>query len=73
MKLIQCVFVIVLLMAVTVCSSPLLTQTPFSEEDCIRQGGICVRTEECDPDNISTISQFLCPNQAHLGVACCYV
>ncbi|CAK1554850.1 unnamed protein product [Leptosia nina] len=55
-------------------SSPLELITVIElEEACVRQGGICVRIEDCDPSNIVHMRGKLCPNQKHLGVECCYM
>ena len=43
------------------------------EEACVRQGGLCLRIEDCDPDNLVRVPVVLCPKQRHLGVTCCYV
>uniref|UniRef100_A0A2A4JVR2 Single domain-containing protein n=1 Tax=Heliothis virescens TaxID=7102 RepID=A0A2A4JVR2_HELVI len=43
------------------------------EEGCVRQGGICVHTDDCDPNNQVHKGDLLCPAQRHLGVTCCYV
>lgn len=39
----------------------------------MRQGGICVRIEDCEPENLVTMQVDLCPVQRHKGVSCCYV
>ncbi|CAG4955472.1 uncharacterized protein LOC123705326 [Colias croceus] len=42
------------------------------EEPCVRQGGLCLRIEDCQPGNLVQMRGVLCPNQRHLGVECCY-
>ncbi|XP_046977415.1 uncharacterized protein LOC124543292 [Vanessa cardui] len=42
------------------------------EEACVRQGGICVRIDDCQPGNRVQMKSSLCPLQRHLGVECCY-
>ncbi|XP_059055373.1 uncharacterized protein LOC131849340 [Achroia grisella] len=42
------------------------------EESCVRQGGICMRVEDCAPENVVGVQVVLCPNQHHKGVVCCY-
>lgn len=43
------------------------------EEPCVRQGGLCLRVEDCDPSNRLQMRVSLCPKQHHLGVECCYL
>ncbi|XP_069364840.1 uncharacterized protein [Maniola hyperantus] len=43
------------------------------EEPCALQGGMCMRSEDCDPGNWVRIQADLCPTQKHLGIGCCYV
>ncbi|XP_038216515.1 uncharacterized protein LOC119835638 [Zerene cesonia] len=42
------------------------------EEPCVRQGGLCLRIEDCQPGNLVQMRGVLCPKQRHLGVECCY-
>ncbi|XP_069364670.1 uncharacterized protein [Maniola hyperantus] len=42
------------------------------EEPCALQGGMCMRSEDCDPGNWVRIQADLCPTQKHLGIGCCY-
>ncbi|CAH0716051.1 unnamed protein product, partial [Brenthis ino] len=42
------------------------------EEPCVRQGGLCLRVEDCEPDNLVQMKGILCPMQSHMGVECCY-
>ncbi|XP_046382483.1 U-scoloptoxin(19)-Tl1a [Ischnura elegans] len=49
---------------------PLPTQYK-NEPSCIRQGGLCIKKEEC-PDGHLHPTSGLCPEQAHLGVECCH-
>ncbi|CAH4038452.1 unnamed protein product [Pieris brassicae] len=42
------------------------------EEACVRQGGVCLPIQDCDPRDLSQFRGVLCPAQKHLGVECCY-
>ncbi|XP_071444119.1 U-scoloptoxin(19)-Tl1a [Hetaerina americana] len=42
-----------------------------NEPSCIRQGGLCIKKEECPAGQLHATSG-LCPTQAHLGVECCH-
>ncbi|XP_011548374.1 U-scoloptoxin(19)-Sm1a isoform X2 [Plutella xylostella] len=42
------------------------------EEPCVRQGGICMRKEDCPKDYMVNVRAILCPQQHSLGVECCY-
>ncbi|XP_050361081.1 uncharacterized protein LOC126780540 [Nymphalis io] len=43
------------------------------EDACVRQGGMCVRIEDCQPGNLVQMRGSLCPLQRHRGVECCYL
>ncbi|CAG9782132.1 unnamed protein product [Diatraea saccharalis] len=79
-------FVLILTAVVMVSANPVLTRSPYEgkynttvvsvialEEPCVRQGGMCLRVEDCDPTNVVRMQAVLCPKQRHLGVECCYV
>ncbi|XP_045783901.1 uncharacterized protein LOC123880058 [Maniola jurtina] len=42
------------------------------EEPCALQGGMCMRSEDCEPGNWVRIQADLCPEQKHMGIGCCY-
>ncbi|KAJ0183927.1 hypothetical protein K1T71_000350 [Dendrolimus kikuchii] len=74
--MIKSVFVIAVLLFATVRASPVVNKVAINqfEEGCIRQGGICIRLEECDPTNLVRIGETsLCPLQRNLGAVCCYI
>lgn len=43
------------------------------EEPCVLQGGLCVRSDDCDPENFPLLGANLCPKQRKFGVTCCYM
>ncbi|KAJ8737774.1 hypothetical protein PYW08_000369 [Mythimna loreyi] len=43
------------------------------EEPCVLQGGLCVRSDDCDPENFPLLGADLCPKQRSKGVTCCYM
>lgn len=70
------VFALVALLLMTVEGNPvtgLNVQVIELEEPCVRQGGICVRIDDCDPQSSTPFLYELCPRQKHLGVMCCYI
>ncbi|CAH0578048.1 unnamed protein product [Chrysodeixis includens] len=75
LKIVVLSFLALLLVSVT--STPLVPRDTFEvinlEEPCVRQGGICVRNEDCEPNNLVTLHVDLCPVQRHKGVSCCYL
>ncbi|KAM3968604.1 uncharacterized protein ACR2FA_012046 [Aphomia sociella] len=43
------------------------------EEACVRQGGICMPIENCDPGNLVQLRGVLCSNSYHSVRECCYI